>query len=65
MLFKYYRNKKGLTQEELAEKLDISWRQMQRIEKGKSNPSIQTLKKLVMVLEISDEDLAKYIKEEA
>lgn len=62
MLFKEYRLKLGLTQEELAEKIDITWRQMQRIEKGKSIPSIHTLKKLIIVLNISNEDIAKYIK---
>ncbi len=63
MLFKEYRLKAGLTQEELAEKLDITWRQMQRIEKEKSRPSFETLKKLILVLNISDEDIVKYIKE--
>ena len=63
MIFKEYRNKLGLTQEELADKLEITWRQMQRIEKEKSKSSLTTLKKLVLILNISDEDLAKYIKE--
>ena len=49
MLFKEYRKKLGLTQEELAEKLEITWRQMQRIETGKSMPSYLTLKKLVII----------------
>lgn len=61
-MLKTYRIKMGYTQEELAELLEISWRQMQRIEKGKSLPSMQTLKKLVIILNISDSDLAKYIK---
>ena len=62
MIFKTYRIKMGMTQEQLAEKIEITWRQMQRIEKEKSIPSMQTLKKLVIVLNISDEDLANYIK---
>lgn len=62
MIFKEYRLKHGLTQEELADKLEITWRQMQRIEKEKSLPSLQTLKKLIIILEISDEDVANYIK---
>jgi len=61
-MLKAYRIKMGYTQEELAELIEISWRQMQRIEKGKCVPSIQTLKKLILVLNISDEDIAKYIK---
>ncbi|MBQ7031056.1 MAG: helix-turn-helix transcriptional regulator [Bacilli bacterium] len=62
MLFKEYRIKRGLTQEELADKIEITWRQMQRIEKEKSLPSLQTLKKLIIILDISDEDVAQYIK---
>jgi len=49
-MFKEYRKKLNLTQEELAEKLDISWRQLQRIETGKNDPSLITLKKLIKVL---------------
>ena len=62
MIFKEYRTKLGITQEQLAEKVEITWRQMQRIEKEKSLPSLATLKKLVIELNISDEDLAKFIK---
>ena len=62
MIFREYRIKSGLTQEELADKVEISWRQMQRIEKEKSFPSLQTLKKLIIILNISDIDIAKYIK---
>ena len=62
MTLRDYRKSFNLTQEELAEKLEISWRQMQRIEKGKCFPSLQTLKKLVLILNISDKDLAQYIK---
>ena len=61
-MLKMYRKKMGYTQEELAEILDMSWRQLQRIKNGKSKPSLLTLKKLVIVLNISDDDLAKYIK---
>ena len=62
MMFKKYRILRGLTQEQLAEKVEITWRQMQRIEKGNSLPSLLTLKKLIFVLEISDKDVADYIK---
>ena len=57
-----YRLLRGLTQEELAEKLNISWRQVQRIETGKSLPSLHTLKKLVSILNISDKDLKEFIE---
>ena len=42
-----YRLLRGLTQEELAEKLNISWRQVQRIETGKCTPSLKTFKNLL------------------
>jgi len=62
MIFKEYRKKLGLTQEQLAEMVDITWRQMQRIEKESSLPSLYTLRTLVIVLGISDSDLAEYIR---
>jgi transcriptional regulator with XRE-family HTH domain len=40
------RNAKGLTQEQLAEKIDISLRNMQRIEAGEINPLATTLIRL-------------------
>jgi len=61
-MFKEYRKKLNLTQEELAEKLDISWRQLQRIETGKNDPSLITLKKLIKVLKINDKDIINYLK---
>ena len=49
-MFKKYRIKRGLTQEQLAELLNISWRQIQRIENNFSVPKISTLKKLIKIL---------------
>ena len=57
------RNRRNLTQEELAEELDISWRQLQRIEKNEIETSVKTLKKIVHVLEIPDKEILKYIKQ--
>ena len=51
-----------LTQEQLAEKVDISWRQLQRIEKNEDETRVQTLKKLVKVLNIPNEELIEYLK---
>ena len=59
-----YRLLRCLTQEALAEKLDISWRQLQRIETGKCTPSLKTFKKLIKVLNISDKDVLDYLKQE-
>ena len=56
------RLKKKLTQEELAEKVDISWRQLQRIEKNEEETRVQTLKKLVRALDIPNEEVIRYLK---
>lgn len=61
-MFKEYRKNLGFTQEKLAELLDISPRQLQRIETGKAETSLKTLKKLIKILNISDDDILKYIK---
>ncbi len=62
-MIKEYRELRGLTQEELAEEIDISWRQLQRIEKSEHDTSVKTLKKLVNALKIPDKDIIKYVKE--
>lgn len=62
-MLKEYRIKKNITQEELTELLNITPRQVQRIESGESRPSLRTLKLLIEILEISDEDVVKIIKE--
>ena len=51
-----------LTQEQLAEKADISWRQLQRIEKNEGETRVQTLKKLVNALNITNEEIIEYIR---
>lgn len=61
-MIKEYRKKRKITQEKLAELLDISPRQLQRIENGSSETSLKTLKKLIKVLDISDEDIVKFLK---
>lgn len=58
-----YRVKNGYTQEGLAEILDISPRQLQRIEANSNNTKIKTLKKIIKVLNIKDEDIVKFLKE--
>lgn len=61
-MIKENRIKKGYTQEQLAELIDISWRQLQRIEKNESNTKISTLKKIIRILNIPDEDILKFFK---
>lgn len=61
-MIKEYRKLRGLTQEELAEKMDMSWRQVQRLEKNEQDTSVKTLKKIIQVLKISDKDILNYLK---
>ena len=61
-MIKEYRIKNGFSQEELAEKVDISWRHLQLIEHNESKTTVKTLKKLIKVLKISDTDIIKYLK---
>ncbi len=62
-MIKENRIKKGYTQEQLAEILDISWRQLQRIEKNENNTKITTLKRIIKVLDIPDAELIEFLKE--
>ena len=56
------RNKMKLSQEQLAEKINISTRQLQRIEKAEEKTKLTTLKKIINVLEISDEEIIDFMK---
>ena len=62
-MIKENRIKKGYTQEQLAEILDISWRQLQRIEKNENNTKITTLKRIIKVLDIPDAEIIEFLKE--
>ncbi len=62
-MIKEYRRKRGFTQEGLAEKLNISTRQLQRIEKDETKTTIETLRKIRKILAISDEDMVKIFYE--
>lgn len=61
-MFKEYRIKRGYTQEQLAELINISWRQIQRIENETSEPTLETFKKLIWALQVDDKDIIKYLK---
>lgn len=56
---KYYRFKKGITQEQLAEKCDISPRYISDIENGKGNIPIDTLSNISFVLNVEPYILLK------
>lgn len=61
-MIKEYRRKMNYTQEQLAEIIDISTRQLQRIEVDEDRTRIATIRKLIKVLQIPDEEVLKYIK---
>jgi len=48
---KKYRKAKGLTQEQLAETIDIDTKYLARLEKGFHNPTFNVMKKLAAALE--------------
>lgn len=61
-MIKENRIKKNYTQEELAEIINISPRQLQRIEKDEEKTKIGTLKKIIKVLQIEDKEIIEYIR---
>lgn len=61
-MIKENRIKKNYTQEQLAEIINISPRQLQRIEKDEDKTKIETIRKIVKVLQIPDDEILKYIK---
>ena len=61
-MIKQYRLAKELSQEELAEEIGISWRQLQRIEHNEENTRISTFKRIVKILNVPDEEIINFIK---
>lgn len=60
----YYRNLLGLTQDELAMKLNISRQFISAIERGTKLPSIKLAFKISKILDIELEKLFFYTKDE-
>lgn len=60
---KILRNKKGLSQEELAERSSVNLRTIQRIEKGVTKPRSSTLTLILEALGVKFEDIHKNYKE--
>jgi uncharacterized Tic20 family protein len=58
------RKRKGLTQEELSTLAKINLRTLQRIEKDKTEPQSNTIKKICEVLDLPIEDILDYGKQE-
>lgn len=61
-MFREYRLENNLSQEQLAELIDISARHLQRIEHNEEKTRVSTFKKLVKSLNIPDEEIIKFIK---
>lgn len=57
------RKEKGITQEELAEVLDVSRQTISSLENGRYNPSILLAFKIAKFLELSVEDIFIYEEE--
>lgn len=61
-MIKENRIKKGYTQEQLAEIINISPRQLQRIEKNEDKTKIETIRKIIKVLQVEDKEIITYLK---
>ena len=61
-MIRQYRLAKQLSQEELAEEIGISWRQLQRIEHNEENTRISTFKKIGNILNVPDEEIINFFK---
>ena len=57
---KELRAEKGISQEELAYRSELTLSQIARIETTKTNPTISTLFKIIRTLEISPSDLFNF-----
>jgi len=53
------RNKLGITQKELADKVQIAQSYLSEIETGKANPSFQIIQRIALKLGVSMIDLLK------
>lgn len=59
---KEIRNKKGLTQEQLSEKMEINPKYLSSIERGNENPTLNTLIKLSKSLEVDLGEIFSHIQ---
>lgn len=62
IMLKEEREKKGYTQEKLAEMSGIEPRTILRIEKGENIPKVTTYAKIVIALELSNEEIGENIR---
>jgi len=61
---KELRTRKGFTQEELAERMDIGSKYLSSIERGKENPTLHTLMKLAESLDLELGDVFGFMQVE-
>lgn len=61
-MIKEKRRQLGFTQEQIADKLNISLRQYVRIDHEEDLPRRDILNKLIELFEMSDEEIGKYIR---
>ena len=59
---KEVRNKKGLTQEQLSEKMEINPKYLSSIERGNENPTLNTLINLSESLEVDLSEIFSFIQ---
>jgi len=56
------RNKKGLTQDQLSEKVGISSKYLSSIERGKENPTLNTILKLTRSLDVKPDEFFVHLE---
>ena len=61
-MIKEKRKELGFTQEQIADKLNISLRQYVRIDNEEDLPRRDILNKLIILFELSDDEIGKYIR---
>lgn len=58
---KEIRKLRGLTQEQLAEKVDLATRYISLIEVGRSSPSLETIENIARALQVEIRDLFEFV----
>ena len=61
---KEIRTKKGITQEQLSERMEINPKHLSSIERGKENPTLNALVKLSEFLEVDLGEIFSFVKAE-
>ena len=56
------RNKKGMTQDQLSEKVGISSKYLSSIERGKENPTLNTILKMARSLDVKPDEFFTYLE---